>query len=206
MMRSRQIQREAQFKALPPVPQRVVFLGDSITEWTAWEDWFPELQTTNRGIGGQAICDVLARLDTAIVEPSAISLLIGTNDLHGLGKSDKVPEIIEQMQTLVQRIRGMAPAAILLINSIMPRSAVFRDRIISLNEGYRTIARENGATFVDVWSALAGPDGVIRPEFTADGLHLSLAGYRVWVDVLRPHLEPFNLNAPILPRSAVPES
>jgi lysophospholipase L1-like esterase len=199
MMRSRQTQREAQFKALPPVPQRVVFLGDSITEWTAWEDWFPELQTTNRGIGGQAICDVLARLDTAIVEPRAISLHIGTNDLHGLGKSDKVPEIIEQMQTLVRRIRGMAPAAILLVNSVMPRSALFRDRIIRLNEGYRTIASENGATFVDVWSVLARSDGVIRPEFTSDGLHLSLAGYKAWADMLRPHLEPFKSIVPIVP-------
>ena len=190
-MRSTQAKREALFEGESPAPGRVVFLGDSITEWTAWDDWFPELATTNRGIGGQAICDVMARLDTAVVAPRAISLMIGTNDLHGLGNSSKVPEIAEQMRALVQRIRSMAPTAALLINSVTPRSAFFRDRIISLNEHYRRIADENGATFVDLWPALAGPDGAIRPELTADGLHLSHAGYGAWVEVLRPHLAAF---------------
>jgi len=190
-LRSRQALREAQFEALPPAPGRIVFLGDSITEWTAWEDWFPALPTTNRGIGGQAVCDILARLGSAIVEPRAVSLLIGTNDLHGLGRSSDVEEIATQMGVLVECIRGMAPAATLLINSVLPRSTHFRDRILHLNDHYRRIAEASGSTYVDVWPALAGPDGEIRPELTADGLHLSIAGYKAWTDVLRPYLARF---------------
>jgi lysophospholipase L1-like esterase len=176
---------------VPRAHGRVTFLCDSITEWAAWEDWFPELRTTNRGIAGQAICDVQARLDSAIVEPKAVSLLIGTNDLHGLGKSTSVGQIAEQMQTLVHHIRVMAPSASLLINSILPRSAHFRDRIIGLNTHFQQIADKNGATYVDVWPALADAKGAIRPEMTVDGLHLSIAGYRAWTDVLRPNLAQF---------------
>jgi lysophospholipase L1-like esterase len=190
-LRSGQARRAAQFAAVLPAPGRVVFLGDSITEWTAWEDWFPDLRTTNRGIGGQAICDILARLGSAIVEPRAVSLLIGTNDLHGLGKSSEVEEIAVQMGVLVERIRGMAPSARLLINGVLPRSTHFRDRILRLNDHYRRIAETNDATYVDVWPALASADGAIRPEFTPDGIHLSIAGYRAWTDVLRPHLARF---------------
>jgi lysophospholipase L1-like esterase len=190
-LRSRQAERRAQFEAVPPAPDRIVFLGDSITEWTAWEDWFPQLRTTNRGIAGEAICGVRERLDSAIVEPKAVSLLIGTNDLHGLGQSSDVDRIAEQMRVLVQSIRAMAPATLLLINSILPRTTLFRDRIIRLNIHYRRIADENGATYVDVWPALAGADGAIRSQMTADGIHLSIAGYRAWTDVLRPHLAPF---------------
>ena len=188
---AKQQQREAQFAAVPPAPGRVVFLGDSITEWTAWEDWFPKLATTNRGIGGQAICDVVARLDTAIVAPRAISLLIGTNDLHNLGQSAEVADIARQMRALVRRIRAMAPDAVLFVNSVLPRSAYFRDRIVRLNADYRVIAEEAGARFVDVWPALADGNGAIRREFTPDGIHLSLAGYRAWVAVLEPLLAPF---------------
>jgi lysophospholipase L1-like esterase len=188
---SRQAARRAQFNALLPAPGRVVFLGDSITEWTAWEDWFPNLPTVNRGIGGEAIGDVLQRLPSALVAPRAISLLIGTNDLHGLGKSTDVDEIAQQMQTLVGAIQRIAPSAPLFITGVLPRSTYFRDRIIALNGHYRRITADSGATYVDMWPVLAGDRGAIRSEFTVDGLHLSIAGYAAWVDVLRPHLDRF---------------
>lgn len=190
-LRSKQALRRAQFKKVPGASGRVVFLGDSITEWTAWEDWFPELRTTNRGIGGEAICDVRARLDSAIVGPKAVSLLIGTNDLHGLGQSSDVDQIADQMRSLVQCIRVMAPSASLLINSVLPRSTLFRDRLISLNAHYQNIADENDAIYVNVWPALSASDGAIKPEMTADGLHLSIDGYKAWADILRPHLAQF---------------
>jgi lysophospholipase L1-like esterase len=192
-LRSKQRAREAQFAAVPRSPDRVVFLGDSITEWTAWEDWFPELPTTNRGIGGQAICDVMGRLDSAIVAPRAISLLIGTNDLHGLGESSEVSAIISQMDELVDRIRTLAPSSPLFVTSVTPRSVHFRDRIIDLNLGYARIASGSGATFIDLWPVLADANGAILSEQTIDGLHLSVGGYRSWVNVLRSHLAPFTV-------------
>ncbi|WP_298685829.1 GDSL-type esterase/lipase family protein [uncultured Sphingomonas sp.] len=191
MLRSEQAQRERQFAAMPRTTGRVVFLGDSITEWTAWEDWFPDLAATNRGIGGQAVGDVQRRLDSAIVDPVAVSLLIGTNDLHGLGRSTGIDDIADQCRTLVGTIRAMAPNACLLVNSVMPRSTRFRDRIVALNAQYRDIATANDATYVDVFSALADRDGAIRRDLTDDGLHLSVAGYAAWVEVLRPHLTRF---------------
>jgi lysophospholipase L1-like esterase len=191
ILKSKHALRRIQFESVPRTPGRIVFLGDSITEWTAWEDWFPELRTTNRGISGQAICGVMDRLDSAIVAPKAVSLLIGTNDLHGLGQSSNVNQIAEQLRTLVRRIRAMAPSAPLLINSVMPRSAHFRERIIRLNARYQQIAAETGATYIDLWPALATADGIIKPEMTMDGLHLSVAGYKCWTDILRPHLARF---------------
>lgn len=190
-LRAKQARREGQFAVVPTMPGRVIFLGDSITEMTDWSDWFPQLRTANRGIGGQAICDLSPRLHTALDQPAAISLLIGTNDLHGLGQSEQVDDIAQQMSGLVQQIRGTAPSATLLVNSVMPRSAYFRDRIVALNHHYRRIAEENAATYVDVWPALAGPEGAIRPEMTIDGLHLSVAGYQAWANILRPHLARF---------------
>ena len=190
-LRSKQAAREAQFAAVPRSSDRVVFLGDSITEWTAWEDWFPELRTMNRGIGGQAICDVMRRLDSAIIAPRAISMLIGTNDLHGLGQSRDVHAIIAQMDELVHRIQTLAPSSPLFINSVTPRSLYFRDRIVELNIGYAEIASRRGARFIDLWPVLANANGALLSGMTLDGLHLSIAGYEAWVKALRPHLAPF---------------
>ena len=183
--------RRSQFSALPPCPDRVLFLGDSITEQGVWDEWFPELPTLNRGIGGETVGQVTARLDSAIMAPRAISLLIGTNDLGGLGASRKVEDIAGHMRKLAQSIRERAGAAPLFINSVLPRSAYFRDRIRALNQHYQHIAAECGATYINVWPALADGSGALRADCTADGLHLTGAGYRVWTDLLRPHLGAF---------------
>ena len=183
--------RRSQFDALPIASDRVLFLGDSITEQGMWDEWFPELLTLNRGVGGETVAQVMARLETSIIAPRAISLLIGTNDLGGLGKSRRVETIAPQMQELITAIRKRAPNAPLIINSVIPRSAYFADRIVDLNTHYRHIAAEADATYVDIWSAMADAKGVIRPELTGDGIHLNGAGYKVWTDLLRPLLKDY---------------
>jgi lysophospholipase L1-like esterase len=176
-LRTTQTRREALFAAVPIAPGRVVFLGDSITEMTDWGDWFPELRTINRGIGGQAIGDVTRRLDTALIDPKAISLLIGTNDLHGLGTSSQIADIAAQMRALVGQIRNRTPDALLIINAVLPRSPHFTNRIVELNRHNRSIAQQCGAIYLDTMTSFAGPQGAILPELTIDGLHLSVAGY-----------------------------
>src|SRR5262245_6529090 len=185
-LRGKQKSRERQFETTGLQPGRVVFLGDSISEFTDWEDWFPGHRTANRGIGGQAIGDLMGRLDTALVDPRAVSLLIGTNDLHGLGLSSEVDSIATQMRELVREIRTRAPAAARFVNSVMPRSPLFRDRIVALNTHYRAIASEAGATYVDLWPALADEAGAIRKDLSGDGVHLTAKGYAAWVEILRP--------------------
>src|SRR5437867_9764478 len=64
----------------------VVLLGDSITQ--GWgEDfsaWFPGMKIANRGISGDTSRGVLIRLkeDVLALDPRAVVLLIGTNDLE----------------------------------------------------------------------------------------------------------------------------
>ena len=181
--------RRATFEALPPAAGRVVFLGDSITEGGMWEEWFPELRTANRGVGGDAVRDVLGRLHSAIHEPAAVSLMVGTNDLHGLGRSSNVAGVATQTRELVGLIRQKAPSAPLLINSVLPRSPHFAERIRALNDRYRSVADQAHATYVDLWPTMAESDGSLRRAFTRDGIHLTAAGYQAWVDVLRPALD-----------------
>ncbi|WP_081624167.1 GDSL-type esterase/lipase family protein [Arthrobacter sp. 135MFCol5.1] len=187
--------RRSQFEVLPVPPRRLVFLGDSITEGGQWDEWFPELPTLNRGINGDNVQGVATRLDTAINDPLAISLLIGTNDLGG-GKR-KPEHIAASIQALARDIRKRAPEAIFLINSVMPRSRKYSRDVRALNVRLREIADMEGAVFVDLWPALADADGALRKEFTADALHLNGAGYAAWVEVLRKELSVLSLsNAP----------
>ncbi len=185
VMKPMQQSRRSQFAALAAPRGRIVMLGDSITEFGMWCEWFPDAQMANRGIGGERSGDILARLHTAIDRPRAVFLLIGTNDL-----SAAVPEaeIAGTVAATLDTIARVSPGIPVFLQSVMPRSLVFRNEISSLNERYQEIAEAapEQVRYLDLWPALATPDGALRPEMTADSLHLNGAGYRAWVDVLRP--------------------
>ena len=67
--------------------QRVVFMGDSITE--EWSNLYPDYFDTkgyiNRGIGGQTTPQMLIRFkpDVIDLEPDIVVILAGTNDIAG---------------------------------------------------------------------------------------------------------------------------
>ena len=152
----------SQFEQLPLDPGRVVFLGDSITAGGNWSEWFPDLPALNRGVDGDSVAGVHARLGTAIADPLAVSLLIGTNDLSGLGESRRVERIAEQTRALVAAIKGRAPEATFLLNSVMPRTRWMARTIQDLNRRYVDIAAEAGVTYVDLWPVLADDDGALE--------------------------------------------
>jgi lysophospholipase L1-like esterase len=181
--------RVSQFEQLPPRPGQFVFLGDSGIEAGMWHEWFPALSCVNRGVGDDTVSGVRHRLDSAVRQPRAVTLLIGTNDLTGVRWSRKVPGIAEELRRLITDIQSRAPEAVLLLNSVHPCSRKMSDTIRSLNDRYRQIAAETGTTYVDLWGVLAAADGSLQTDLTFDGRHLNGLGYRNWVEVLRPHIE-----------------
>lgn len=183
--------RRRYFAAVPVPPRRVLFIGDSITEGGLWSDLLPELPTTNRGIGGEATYDLAERVDEAINDPVAVSLLIGTNDLHGPRRLRDVTQVAERTEEIIRRIRAQAPHAFLLVNSLLPRTELFADRLRAINARNEEAAARHGATYVDLWPTFADGAGAIKTEYARDNLHLTPEGYLAWAAVLRPLLAPY---------------
>jgi lysophospholipase L1-like esterase len=179
--------RASQFAALTPAPGQIVLLGDSITEQGLWQEWFSGQPVLNRGISGETSADLLRRLDTAIHEPAAVFVLIGTNDLSA---GISLAEIVRNVRVLLDEIERRAPGTPVVVQSVMPRTARFRDDIRLLNGAYRALvdAAPAHVQYLDIWPALADEQGLLRSAFTEDGLHLGGAGYAAWVDVLQPHV------------------
>lgn len=180
--------RRRHYEAIPIAPKRVLFLGDSLTEGGLWGDLFPDLPVSNRSIGGEATYDLAERLDGVINDPIAVSLMIGTNDLHGPRDLRDTAGIAARTEDIIRRIRASAPAARLLVNSVAPRTTHFVAQLRELNESNRAAAERHGAVYVDLWPEFADDAGVIHPEYARDNLHLTPAGYKAWAEVLRPFL------------------
>jgi lysophospholipase L1-like esterase len=90
-------QANQDLKKLPTDPRRVVFLGDSITDFWRLDEYFPGKPFVNRGIGGQTTPQMLVRMYPDVIElqPGALILLAGINDVaRNTGPS--TAEMIEQ--------------------------------------------------------------------------------------------------------------
>jgi len=177
--------RASQFATLGAPPGHLVFLGDSITQGGLWQEWFAGAPVLNRGIDGETSADLLRRVDSAVRDPLAVFLLIGTNDL-----TSGVPlqQITANVRALLAEIDRRAPGTPVVVQSVMPRTPRFRDDLRLLNRAYRRLVdgSADNVTYLDLWPALADDDGDLRAECTEDRLHLNGPGYAAWVEVLRP--------------------
>ena len=81
----------------PADPKRVVFMGDSITDFWRLTDSFPSKPYVNRGISGQTTSQMLVRMypDVIALKPAAVIILAGTNDI-ARNNGPETMEMIEQ--------------------------------------------------------------------------------------------------------------
>jgi len=174
------------FAATPLTTRDIVFLGDSITEGGEWSELFPDLPVRDRGIGGDTTAGVLARLSTVTgAQPVAIFLMIGTNDLSRPGGS---AASLANYREIIDRIGRESPGTRLFVQSVLPRAAAYRALIEAYNRAIASVCRDPACSYVDLYGAFLGPEGALRAELTADGLHLNGRGYQLWQSLLAPRV------------------
>jgi lysophospholipase L1-like esterase len=180
---------------------RVVLLGDSITfHWPA--ESLPELDAVrmvNRGIPGQNTSQMLLRFEDDVVAlaPAAVVILAGTNDLRIFSRPASGEAARRQIARNITAMTDIAEARRIrvVLCAIPPVGASEAGRtrdpsaIVAANQWLRSFAAARGYGFVDYHRALVGPDGLIAPEHTSDGLHLTPAAYGKLEALLREALQ-----------------
>ncbi|HVO11836.1 MAG TPA: GDSL-type esterase/lipase family protein [Vicinamibacteria bacterium] len=176
----------------------VVFLGDSITQ--GWGDdlggAFPGVKVANRGISGDTTRGVLIRLqeDVLALDPGAVVLLIGTNDLEEGATPEVAASNLKLILAALEQHDGRMP---IVLCQVFPSSAKMKrpaDEIRAMNALYLKAVRNDAhVTYVETWPLFAGPQGdAIAAEFP-DLLHPNAAGYAKWAKALRPILATLGL-------------
>ncbi len=128
------------------------------------------------------------------IHPKVIVLLAGTNNLGNTPASDaKVADITRGIRALLDTMREKAPEATIIVMGILPRNDGVRPTAVipSINKINENIAKlANGKTirYLDINARLADQNGRLFEGMTVDRLHLSLKGYQVWADALKPLL------------------
>ena len=169
----------------------VVFLGDSITQgWgLGLGAVFPGVKVANRGISGDTTRGVLVRLkeDVLDLNPRAVVILIGTNDLE----EKATPETIDSdFRLLIAALKAHNPKMPIIACLVMPSSVTMRrpaEEIKKINAlRLASIKGDPQVIPLDTWTLFAEKTGEpILTEFP-DVLHPNDYGYIKFAAALRP--------------------
>jgi lysophospholipase L1-like esterase len=175
-------------RSLPPTtPDRVIFYGDSITDFwlLAWpQHFFPGRGYLDRGIAGQATPELLWRFrqDVLDLHPGTVVLLAGANDIQLASRYISPQETRRNLETMVQLARQEHIRVILC--SVLPvdigtpaKRVRLTTEIRALNAWLRAYAATQHLSYVDYYDTMADPQGFMRPGLTVDGLHPNGTGY-----------------------------
>ncbi len=208
-----------QLKKQPADPRRVVFMGDSITDFWRIEEYFPGQPYVNRGISGQTTPQMLVRMypDVIDLKPRAMIVLAGTNDIaHNTGPTtaEMIEENIMAMTELAQhhgikvilcsllpvsdypflrQQAAPAEAAPPRRGPQAPRVRMTAGRppadILKLNAWMKDYAARTGAIYADYFSSLVDEKGWLKDPLSNDGLHPNAEGYKIMAPIAAAAIE-----------------
>lgn len=167
--------------------QRVVFMGNSITEGWLLTDpsFFADKPYINRGISGQTTDQMLLRFrqDVIDLKPVVVVLLAGTNDIA----QNQGPRTLEAIFNNIVAMAEMAKTngIRIIICSVLPvidypwRPGLQpAEKILTLNRMLSDYCRAQQLTYLDYHTPMSDDQHGLQYRYGEDGVHPNLAGYR----------------------------
>ena len=180
---------------LPSIGEkRVVLMGNSITEgWKSKDpEFFERTGFINRGIGGQTTPQMLLRFrqDVIDLQPQAVVILAGTNDIAGNTGPMTLDQIMDNMISMTEL--ALSNDIKVILSSVLPAfEYVWRPglepnkKIPALNDMIKAYAKkQDGAYYLDYFSAMTDGQHGLPKDYSEDGVHPTLNGYKVMEPLL----------------------
>lgn len=175
---------------------RVVFMGDSITEGWHLDQSFPGKPYVNRGISGQTTPQMLVRFrqDVIDLKPKVVVIFAGTNDIAGNTGPETLEEIEGNLASMAElaQANGIKP----VLCSITPAfdypwqpGLTPAPKIDEVNAWLRGYAKAKGFVYVDFHSAMKDARDGLPPELSHDGVHPLPAGYAIMAPLAEAGIE-----------------
>jgi len=177
-------------------PDRVVFMGNSITEgWSNFnKDFFINNPFVNRGIGGQTTPQMLIRFkpDVVNLNPKAVVILAGINDIAentGPVTIENIAENIISMAEIAKanEIKVFICSTLPAIDFPWSPGMDPGPKVVKLNSILKNYCDSNNIPYVDYFSAMSDEKGGLKvPEYTTadDLVHPNLTGYKVMEKII----------------------
>ena len=194
--------REANAKVAPPASgeDRVVFMGDSITDIWDLAKYFAGKPYVNRGIGGQTTPQMLIRYrpDVIALQPKVVVIMAGTNDIAGNTGPMSVTEIEANYATMAELARAhnirVVFSSVTPVNDYTERSKLLfplrsPEQILELNRWIKNYCVQNGCVYLDYFSEMVDDKGLLKADLAEDGLHPNDKGYAIMVPLAQKAID-----------------
>lgn len=184
---------ETQDRQNAPPENGILFIGSSSIVGWHLDECFHGLPVINRGFGGSHLADSVHFAERIVLpyKPKIIVLYAGDNDVAA-GKSPR--QVLGDYRQFVDKVHRALPNTRIVFIAIKPSIRRWKlvGKMREANKLIRAATEKDGRlVFVDIDEPMIGDDGKPRTElFQKDGLHLNAEGYKLWSDLLRPHLRP----------------
>lgn len=174
--------------------QRVVFLGDSITDRWNLAASFTGKPYINRGIGSQVTAQMLLRFhqDVIALKPKVVVILAGINDVQGFLQQESPEQIEANWEAMADLAEAhhikVVFGSILPVNDYTEAAKdVVKERkpeeLVALNSWLRTFCAARGYGFADYHAAMVDRNGLMTAAYTQDGVHPLDNGYAVMAPI-----------------------
>ena len=187
-------QKENTALSIPSSDQkRIVFMGDSITEfWSVIDpDYFSGKPYINRGISGQTTPQMLIRFraDVIALQPTVVVILAGINDIAGNTGPSSIEMIRDNIFSMVELAKANHIKVILC--SVLPAydfpwkpNQQPVEKIKALNDILKNYAAANNNVYVDYYSAMVDERQGLNIEYSNDGVHPNKTGYQIMQPII----------------------
>ena len=137
-------------------------------------------------------------------QPGEIYITLGTNALMAM----EPEEFINSYYQLVNKIQSTSPNTLIYITTIPPTSSAYaakesrlsKERILQANQLIAQMCRQENLALIDLYDVVCGADGYLNEEINSDGIHLTPAGYKMWLNYLIEHTV-YDSESPYIPGS-----
>jgi lysophospholipase L1-like esterase len=198
--------------AAEPKPERLVYLGDSITDGNTYPllidqalrdagkpigVWF------NAGIGGNTSKDMLARLDRDVFahKPTLVTINAGINDTFNPNIS--LADYQKNLRAIVEAVQANGAEPILVTTSVLRnKSAPVQEKLAGINQAIRDLATEKKCRLADVYVAMDRQPDAAATLLVEDGVHPNFQGQAV---IARTLLDTLGHQQIPLPKRLSPE-
>jgi lysophospholipase L1-like esterase len=153
--------------------------GDETSQWQYWAARIePRLEFRNRGIYGQRTDEIMARLEDCV---SGADLLVVQGGINDIAQGRQADGAAANLRAMVRRGRELGLRVVIV--DVLPWNNGWPDaepKIRRLNALIAELARDEGIPLFRFHDTLEDPDrpGRMRAEWTSDGDHPSVEGYR----------------------------
>jgi len=191
----------ASLKREHPQLRTVVLLGSSSVEQFCQRagELLPGWFVLNRGIAADGLGvgerGIRNRLKESAYDcqPAHVFLLNGRNDLGNLMREGNPPlaDIVNTYRGMVEAMIANVPGVQIHIISCPPTRDKYEPLnplIVQFDRELKKMARELKVDFIDLHSKLKGRGGLLRPEYSRDGLHLSDQANEIWAEEMRKEM------------------